>query len=302
VIGGVCGPTVYAPPVPSLKRTVRQLRKQAALVRQTGQLRPDHVALAASGHVIYIDRSDRRGLEIVRGAGRGHQPALIALWRRAVAVLEPGLVIDVGANYGELVLNARYPAGSRVLAIEANPRIVPVLRRSLAAHPDAARLELHDVLAGATDDASEELHVDPGWSGSAGTSLDRSVDGSALIEVTVPVRTLDALVGDLARHQSGPLLVKIDTEGSEAQVLAGMATLLAEAPSVVALVEFEPPHLARQGTDPVELFATLRAVGRCWAVDWDGQTSLIETAPTGSGDVLVVSDEAVARALHLAGA
>jgi len=283
-------------------RTARQLRRRVELTRRTGQLRPDHIPLAASGHVIHVDRSDRRGLEIVRGFGRGHQPALIALWRRAVEVLEPALVIDVGSNYGELVLNATYPAGSRVLAVEANPRIVPLLRRSLAAHPDAARLELHDVLAGDVDEGSQDLHVDPGWSGSAGTSLDRTADGAALIDVTVPVRTLDALVGDDPEHSAGPLLVKIDTEGSEAQVLAGMPQLLTAAASVVALVEFEPPHLQRQGTDPGALFAVLAGIGRCWSIAWDGDAAPVASAPTESGDVLVVSDPEVARKLGLPGA
>ncbi|MGN6695286.1 MAG: FkbM family methyltransferase [Aquihabitans sp.] len=285
--------------MPSLKRTARQVRKRAALIRQTGQLRPDHIALAASGHTIYIDRDDRRGLEIVRGGGRGHQPALIALWRKAVEVLEPALVIDVGTNYGELVLNTRYPAGCRVVAIEANPRITPLLQRSLSAHPDAARMELHAVLASDTDQGSQHLHIDPDWSGSAGTSLDRTTDGAALIDVVVPVRTLAALLAEQETATAAPLLLTVDTEVSEAEVLGGMPGLLAEASSVVALVEFEPTHLARQGTDPAALFSTLQGIGRCWSVDWDGRTAPIDSAPTDSGDVLVVSDAAVARALGL---
>ena len=286
--------------VTSAKRAVRKVQRRVHLLRVTGQLRPDHVPLAASGNTIYIDRSDRRGREIVRGLGRGHQPALIALWRKMVATVEPALVLDVGANYGELVLNTRYPEGTRVLAIEANPRVAPLLRRAIAEHPDHERMELHDVLAGETDEGSEHLRVDPGWSGTAGTGLDKTADGGQLIDLTVPVRTLDALVGEAASHQTGPVLIKIDTEGSEAQVLGGMTAILAGAPSVVALIEFVPSHLERRGT--AELFAFLQGLGRCWSVDWHGTTAPLDEMPPKSGDVLIVSDDALAKALGLAGA
>ena len=280
-----------------LRRAVRRARRRVEIVRRTGQLRPDHIALAASGHVIYVDPEDERGREIVRGLGRGHQPALVALWRQAVEVVEPALVLDIGANYGELVLNARYPAGSLVLAIEANPRVAPLLRRSIAAHPDADRIELHDVLAGPTDEGSDHLLVDPGWSGTAGTSLDHTRDGRTLVDLTIAVRTVDALVGD--RSNPGPLLVKIDTEGSEGQVLSGMGRVLTDATAVVALVEFDPVLLRRQGSDPDQIFGRLRAIGRCWSVDWEGRTVPALEPPPTVCDLLVVSDDLVAGRMGL---
>lgn len=281
-----------------LGRTVRQARRQLAIVRQTRQLRPDHIALAASGHTIHVDPSDRRGREIVRGLGRGHQPALLELWRRAVECTDPAIVLDVGANYGEFVLNARYPARARVLAVEANPRVVPRLQRSIADHPDGTRIELHPVLAADHDGGRATLLVDPRWSGSAGTSLDRTQDGDDLVELVVPVRTIDALVA-AGPAPSGALLVKIDTEGSEAEVLAGMEAVLADAAEVVAIVEFDPEHLRRRGTDPETLFATLVQLGRCWAVDWDGGAIAAAQPPVTAADLVVVTRPATATALGL---
>jgi FkbM family methyltransferase len=268
----------------------------------TRQLRPDHIALAASGHTIYIDRSDRRGRGIIEGLGRGHQPSMIALWRQLIETASPTLVIDVGANYGELILNARYPDGVRALAIEANARIVPLLRRAISEHPDQERIELHDVLAGDVDHGSDHLRIDPSWSGSAGTSLDDTQDGGDLVELTVPVRTLDALVGVDPRRTGGPLLVKIDTEGSEAQVLGGMTELLNDTPSLAMLIEFAPNHLQRQGTDPAALFATLQGRGPCWSIDWAGAIVAVHEVPSEPRDILVVSDPELARELGLPGA
>lgn len=279
-------------------RTVRRVRRHLEVWRRTGQLRPDHIALAASGHTIHVDRTDRRGRDIVSGLGRGHQPALLSLWRRAVAATSPTLVLDVGANYGEFVLNGRYPPGTRVLAIEANPRVVPLLRRSIDAHPDHARIELHAVLAGGHDGGGATLLVDPRWSGSAATSLDRSQDGDALVELAVPVRSIDALVA-AAPTARGPLVVKIDTEGSEADVLAGLGAVLAAATEVVAIVEFDPAHLRRRGTEPAALFAVLRDIGPCWAVDWDGRAVPAVDPPRAAADLVVVSDAATAGGLGL---
>ena len=280
-------------------RQVRRGKKRWAILRQTGRLRPGHIALAASGHRVYIDPRDRRGREIVDGLGRGHQPALVAWWRRAVEVLKPDLVIDVGANYGEFILNARYPAGARAIAVEANPRVVPLLQRSIDAHPDRDRITLHAVLAADRDGGTEHLLIDPGWSGSAATSLDRSPTGEGLIDQPVRTRTLDGLLDASGSGDIGALVVKIDTEGSEWQVLAGMEQLLARTRTVVAIVEFDPDHQHRSGNDPAVLFARLRTLGRCWSVDWDGTATPCDAAPARTTDLLVVSDDPTANELGL---
>lgn len=280
-----------------LTPALRRARRRAEILRRTGRLHPDHIDLAASGNRIFVDPHDRRGRVIVDGLGRGNQPALIALWQAAIRAVAPTLVIDVGANYGEFVLNGRYPAPVRVLAIEANPAIVPILRRSIADHPDGSRIELHPVLATDHDAGTAVLRIDPTWSGSAGTGLDRAADGSPTMARTVARRTVDSLVGP--PDAPGAVVVKIDTEGSEREVLAGMAEVLAAASTVVALVEFDPAHLRRAGTDPDALFAELLALGRCWSVSWEGVRTPTERAPGAPSDLLVVSTDDAAEALGL---
>ena len=61
--------------------SVRRIHRRLAVVRRTGRLHPNWIPLAATGRRIYVDRADARGAEIVRGLGRGHQPALIELWQ-----------------------------------------------------------------------------------------------------------------------------------------------------------------------------------------------------------------------------
>ena len=270
--------------------------RRIAVLRRTGRWRPDHIDLAASGHRIHVDPRDARGWEIVLGLGRGHQPALIDLWRRSVDALAPTVVVDVGANYGELVLSPRYPEGTAVHAVEGNPRVAALLERSVAVHPDGVRITVHQVLA-SDEDGTGTLHVDPAGSGTASMAP----TGSGSLEVTAPVRRLDALAspaGDGVR-----LLLKVDAEGWERQVFDGAAELLAASGSTILLFEFDPSHLRRAGTDPADLFRRLRAVGPCWAVDWDGASTPVDAAPDdGAVDLVVVSEPAVAVRLGLPGA
>ncbi|MCB0959940.1 MAG: FkbM family methyltransferase [Acidimicrobiales bacterium] len=274
--------------------SVRRIHRRLAVVRRTGRLHPNWIPLAATGRRIYVDRADARGAEIVRGLGRGHQPALIELWRRAAAVLEPGVVVDVGANYGEMLLNADY-GRARVVAVEPNPRVAALLRRSVARHPDRDAIEVHQVLASDIDGGVQALWIDPGWSGSAGTSLDRSLqDGDRLIEVEVPTRTLDALTADLPGDR---VLLKVDAEGSEATILDGASALLARPGPLVAIVEFDPAHLRRSGSDAAALHARLQARGTCWRIERDGSATESRSVPVDATDLLVVDDAALAERL-----
>lgn len=272
-------------------RTARRIRRRLEILRATHRWRPATTTLAASGNVIHVDPRDARGWEIVRGLGRGHQPALIDLWRRAVVAQEPLLAVDVGANYGEMVLSGSYGPSCTVLAVEPNPGVAALLRKSLSVHPDRDRIELLECLLSDEDGGTTVLHIDPRWSGSASASP----HGDRPIEVTVGVRTLDSITAD--RPAADRLLLKIDAEGWEAQVLGGMAAALDAAASLVAIIEFDPDHLRRAGTDPGSLFERLAGLGPGWSVAYDGALAPCGAPPTEPTDLLIVSDPEVARRL-----
>ncbi len=275
-------------------RSGRRLFRRLEVVRRTGRWRPDHIDLAASGHRIHIDPNDERGWEIVRGLGRGHQPNLIDLWLRSVEALRPTVVVDVGANYGELVLSARYPVGTAVHAVEANPSVASLLERSVEFHPDGARIDVHRVLASDVDEASGTLYLDPASSGSASMAA----PAGWRQQLTAPVRRLDTLVAPAS--SADRVLLKVDAEGWEMHVVDGAVRLLDAATSALLIIEFAPVHLRRAGTDPETLFRTLKALGRCWSVDWSGTFTPVDDPPQGGPvDLVVVSDPEVARLLGL---
>ena len=150
-------------------------------------------------------------------------------------------VWDVGANCGVFSVAAAVQTGTggKVLAVEPDPFLGSLIRRSAAAlAPEDGQI---DVLpAAVAEEAGRgELHLAArgraaNWlDGSPASTQTGGVRGSVEVEVV----TLDGL---LSRYRP-PGLVKIDVEGSEDRVLRGASRLLAEIRPVL-LVEVSAPH------------------------------------------------------------
>lgn len=169
--------------------------------------------------------------------------------RLASRVLRRGDVfVDVGANWGYFTLAASHwtGTGGRVLAFEPEPRLFELLRRNLALNglrmvepyplAIAARRERLPFSAFVAD------HGNWGVSHAARSvgSADFHVEAAALDDV------LDAAA--IERVQ----LTKIDVEGGESAVLAGMRRGLRAGRYRYILLECHPVLLAERGVDEAE--------------------------------------------------
>jgi FkbM family methyltransferase len=165
-----------------------------------------------------------RSLRIYYG-NRQHRDAMERLYRRFV---KPGdLVFDVGAHVGDRVA-AFLRLGARVVAVEPQPALRTTLKllrgrdRAVVIEPVALgrregsvelKLNLDNpTVSTASSDFIRAAAGAPGWEDQAWTST-----------ITVPMTTLDALI---ARH-GVPAFIKIDVEGFEAEVLAGLSRRVA---------------------------------------------------------------------------
>ncbi len=144
-----------------------------------------------------------------------------ALYRRFVT---PGdLVFDIGAHVGDRISSFRR-LGARVAALEPQPLAFRALRLIHGRDPDvtlvqaacgreAGRITMHINSANPTvSTASHEFTT--AAEGAAGWH-DQQWDQELLVEVT----TLDQLIARFGR----PCFIKIDVEGFEADVLAGLS-------------------------------------------------------------------------------
>ncbi|MGN6057186.1 MAG: FkbM family methyltransferase [Sphingomicrobium sp.] len=132
----------------------------------------------------------------------------------------PAQFIDVGANYGcHSLLLAR--GGVPTLSFEPNPDCIAYFRRWATANGIQANIE-----PVALGDSNGEVHIDfPPKETWLGMVSDKEDLPEGYRRITVPVRRLDDYIDKLA---PGPLLIKLDAEGSEPAIIRGAERIIAE--------------------------------------------------------------------------
>jgi FkbM family methyltransferase len=169
------------------------------------------------------DERTRRGIERslrIYYDDQRDTAAMDALYARFVKTDD--LVFDIGSHVGDRIAAFRR-RGARVVACEPNPSLVPTLRR-LYGHDDKVTLE--PVAVGAKAGEIElKINIDNPTVSTASADFVKASGGAPGWEgqhweksIKVPMTTLDALI---ARHGL-PSFMKIDVEGFEAEVLAGL--------------------------------------------------------------------------------
>lgn len=162
-----------------------------------------------------------------------------ALQRLYVDIVRPGdLVFDLGAHVGSRT-RTLHALGAHVVAVEPQPLFAGFLRRTLP----RSRIELvaeavgachgrahlrvsrrHPTVSTLSGDWIRQVAATPGF---------RSVRWDRGLEV--PVTTLDGLI----ERYGVPLFVKIDVEGMEAEILAGLSQ-----PLPLLALEYVPAAMA----------------------------------------------------------
>jgi FkbM family methyltransferase len=177
--------------------------------------------------------------------------------RVLTALIEPGMVVaDVGANVGLLTLACAMATGPKGRVFAFEPEAGP--RAQLEKTKLLNGLSWVDVLAvavGATSGA-QTFHVSPIIGHSSLYALpDAETSGGR--DVQVQVRRLDDVIEPGGRLD----VVKIDVEGAELDVVAGMRRVLAENPDLAIVAEYGPSHLERIGITPQAWFMTFENAG-----------------------------------------
>lgn len=172
---------------------------------------------------IYVDPTDSRGDALIASQG-DFNPRSLTLWQATVALRQWDVIVDVGANYGEMILGIEAPPTAQIIAFEPSPMVLPYLKRSLA--EAGVEVDLRERAVGRRSEHFEEFVVDKSWSGVSGLrESHRSSLGADLVTVTVPVTTLFDELGSLPADAG--VCIKVDVEGAELDVLDGARRLFA---------------------------------------------------------------------------
>jgi FkbM family methyltransferase len=187
------------------------------------------------------------------------------------AILGPGMkAADIGANMGLLTMAMARAVGAagKVWSFEPQDDFRSLLTRSLHLN-GLSWVELRPEAAGAkAETRTFNVSSIPGHS-----SLFELPAEEKPRKVKVKVVRLD----DIVPAGTALDLVKIDVEGAELEVLAGMERILDESPEIALIAEYGPSHLARVGIRPADWLRAFEAKGfetfavnegerRCYAV------------------------------------
>lgn len=165
-----------------------------------------------------------------------------------------GTLIDVGANVGNHSLYfARMLSAARIVPIEPNPQVLPLLLANIVLNGLRDRFDLRFLGKGLSDKPAGGFAMQERSHNIGGA---RMLAGKGEIEV---------LPGDAVAADCAPSMIKIDVEGMEMQVLAGFeATLRLHKP--VLFVEVDRRNdtafrewLAGSGYGVAETFSRYRA-------------------------------------------
>ncbi len=154
--------------------------------------------------------------------------------------LRPGtVVVDTGANigYNTVYMARRVGPNGRVIAVEPADDNLEILRENVSRN-SLTNVTVAPVATGRTSE-TRTFYL-RGDISAVNSFYEDSVYANVTRVISVPVEPLDALV------EGNADLVKIDVEGAELEVLAGMTRLL-RSPTIALVVEWHPLLQERAG-------------------------------------------------------
>lgn len=136
-------------------------------------------------------------------------------------------LIDVGANYGEMLVFTDIPKFTKLWAFEPNELVYNCLKKNLSHIKNLETLKY--AVGGFVGEV--QFKSDETWSGKSHISNYSSDDGTTK---KIPIVTLDYYFSDI---KDSNLLIKIDVEGYDLEVLYGTYELIKKNKTVFILIE-----------------------------------------------------------------
>ncbi len=212
------------------------------------------------GSELALDFSDNAAFRYLR-YGDNYEKELSSRFLRAISLNPKCIVLDVGASYGYYAFRAagigRFGATKKILAYEPDARCSASLNESIVRNDLSHLVEAKHCLVGDYD--GEALFFSSTRSSTSNRSFQTvgELFDQAASQKLPCLRIdsdLDAHAIDLAQEK---FVIKIDVEGNEFRVFAGMKHLLTKACGIWLMFEFHPSGIAEVGSNARDLIANL---------------------------------------------
>ena len=236
--------------VPSYVRRGR--RPLEAVSRRRAQAVPLHagsiLCRTLGRYMVFADAGDVSVTPHLALNGFWESWTTVAIGR---AVQEGAHAVDVGANYGYFSVLIADAAGEdgRLLAVEPNPRCAELLARTIEVNGFAPRCE---VLPSAASSRSATARLSVPLEHFADASVCRAAAAAASV-IDVPTISIDEATAGWPRVD----FIKIDAEGAEEAIWAGMRCTVRRNPQLTVVMEFKPALYA----DAAGLLAAIASEG-----------------------------------------
>lgn len=162
------------------------------------------------------------------------EPDISAFVQRRLT--DGGTFCDVGSHVGYYALLASKQVGNngQIVAVEASPSVFRQLQKNICVN-DVTNVRAVNVAA-AAEPGLMNVHLGPAWN--LGWTTTRS-ERKLPLECQVPALPLPEILTPAERRSLR--LIKVDVEGTERELFAGLVTLLAHAPpDAEVVIELSP--------------------------------------------------------------
>lgn len=286
-----------------LRREMAALRKQLATVIQGGGAARTAAAPAIRpyyylGHGLALTQLSTGAPFFVHTRDRGITSWIVhaGVWETFVddvlcALARPGQkVIDVGANEGYYTVKLAGLVGETgsVFSFEPNPELYSVLTRNVSINALSSRVRTYPFAAGDAPGRSVLNFTYENMGGGSvalpgsGAPPENGGDGGAL---SVEIARID----DVLPAGTAVDLIKIDAEGYEPAVLAGMRETLTRSSGAAIVLEIATAAWARFG-DPLATLERARGERDAYVIGLDGRLTrltrdelAVRLTPSGEG-------------------
>lgn len=183
---------------------------------------------------LFLDTiSDKRARKISRLYPNFIYPSTIEIWRYLISHYEWDAILDIGANYGEMAIQAylhRRNESTPILLFEPNLKLKRFLSQTFK---NKLNIELNFFALGETN-SQAWLKIQEKNSGTSKYVYDKYYSKNSRSSFKkIDIKTLDSL-----KLQFRNLLVKVDIEGGELAFLKGATETFNQGNEIVILTEF----------------------------------------------------------------